>query len=178
MMPGTLPYKTDVLVETKYDSEYLHGTRFIIDNAHPGNVNFNKILSTHSVGYQGLSSTLQAQLTCDIVKWVGQNMGRFLTQNEEGNWAAMSLPAAQKVIHKALKKTVNPIVDKVLTELAFLLSETKFGVLRDMAIHRKHIPDLLQSLQDKILNPLPAFVSSKSPHKNAMTTVATGAIQL
>jgi len=178
MLPGTLPYKTDVLAETKYDSEYLYGTNYILENAHPGNVNLNEILVKNSVGYGGLSPVLKAQLTSNVVEWVGQDMGRFLTQNEEGNWAQMPLFAAQKVVHKEFIKKMNPIVAKVLTELKYLLSETKFGVFRDMAIHRKHIPDMLNNLQDKILDP-PSFkpmtdkdVTTRPPLSSSQYSIA------
>ena len=120
MSPGTLPYKRDVLAETKYDSKYLAGTNYIIENAHPGNVNFNEIVAANSVGYDGLSSALKVQLTSEIIDWVGQDMGRFLTQNEEGNWAVMSTQDAQKFVHKSIVKTANPVVANVLTELAYL----------------------------------------------------------
>ncbi len=157
MLPGTLPNKRDVLAETKYESKYLAGTNYIIENAQPGNVNFNEIVAANSVGYEGLSLALKLQLTLDIVDWVGQDMGRFLTQNEEGNWAKMSTQNAQKFVHKSIVKTTNPVVANVLTELAYLVSETKFGVLRDTAMHRLHIPDMLNTLQDLILDP-PTFV--------------------
>jgi hypothetical protein len=107
------------------------------------------------VGYQGFSPELKVQLTSDVVDWVGQGMGRFLSQNEEGNWAEMSFPDAQKSIHKGFMKEANPIVATVLKELAYLLSETKFGIFRDKAIHRQHIPDLLEKLQDEMLDPPP-----------------------
>jgi hypothetical protein len=58
-------------------------------------------------------------------------------------------------------KHANPTVGKVVTEIAYLLSETKFGVFRSMAIHRKHIPEMLHDLQDKILDP-PFGKSAKS----------------
>ena len=45
MLPGTLPNKRDVLAETKYDSKYLAGTDYIIENAQPGNANFNEIVA-------------------------------------------------------------------------------------------------------------------------------------
>jgi hypothetical protein len=45
MLPGTLPNKRDVLAESKYDSKYLAGTNYIIENAQPGNVNFNEIVA-------------------------------------------------------------------------------------------------------------------------------------
>ena len=162
MASGTLPFKTDVLAETKYGSEYLYGTNYIIEDAHPGNVNLKEILFQNSVGYEGLSPTLKAQLTATVVTWIGQGFGRFLTQNEEGNWSEMTVPASQKLLHREFMKTTNPILAKVLTELTYLLSETKFGVFRSMAIHRKHIPDMLNSLQDKILDPPPFQLSKKA----------------
>jgi hypothetical protein len=153
MSPGTLPIRTDVLVETKYDSEYLYGYNYILELAHPGNGELKGMLVNNSAGYVALPSTMKRELCFDVVKWVGQGGGRFLTQNEEGNWSAMSNAKAAQVVHKGLMKHANPIVGRLVTEIAYLLSETKFGVFRDMAIHRQHISVMLHNLQDKIIDP-------------------------
>jgi hypothetical protein len=161
MSPGTLPFRTDVLVETRYDSEYLYGYRYILDIAHPGNHKFEEILESNSAGYGTLPPSIKRDLCFDVLQWIGQGRGRFLTQNEEGNWSKMSDSKAVEVVHKGLMKHANPTVGKVVTEIAYLLSETKFGVFRSMAIHRKHIPEMLHDLQDKILDP-PFGKSAKS----------------
>lgn len=161
MLPGTLPFRTDVLVESKYDSEYLYSYKYIIEMAHPGNLKFERMLVNNSAGYGTLPPSMKRDLCFDVVNWIGQGRGRFLTQNEEGNWSKMSDSKAAKVVHKALMKHANPIVGKLVTEIAYLLSETKFGVFRSMAIHRKHIPEMLHDLQDKILDP-PFGKSAKS----------------
>jgi hypothetical protein len=153
MSPGTLPFRTDVLVETKYDSEYLYGYNYILEIAHPGNREFKGMLVNYSAGYATLPPSVKRELCLDVVNWVGQGGGRFLTQNEEGNWSEMSNDKAAQVVHKGLMKYANPIVGKVVTEIAYLQSETKFGVFRDMAIHRQHISGMLHNLQDKILDP-------------------------
>jgi hypothetical protein len=66
----------------------------------------------------------------------------------------------------------DPFVREVVTQIDFLLAETKYGKWRDTSMHLGAIPSFLRTLQDKILR-LPW--SHVSKHSNA---VALGVIPL
>lgn len=174
---GTLPYRPDVLVETRYNSRYLGAYRYMIDLTHPGNIDFRDTLRQYSEGYVGLTRSLQRQLISDILQWVRQKGGRLLSQNHEGNWYALTTDRAMQVCHKELLKTVNDLVDTVLSEIEHLQSETEYGLLRNTTLHRRHIPWLLKSLQDKIID-FPGRSTRPKPYKRVLQHLRTNVTSL
>jgi hypothetical protein len=150
---GTLPSLPDALLETRYNSEYLGSYNHMLDVTHPGNRHFHELVKQNSVGYDKLSPSLQRHLSSSILDLQRLSGGRFLTQNEIGTWYEMSADRQIDTVHKELMKASNDVVATVLTELDFLLSETKFGYLRDTALHREHTPIVLQGISHQILYP-------------------------
>jgi hypothetical protein len=151
--PETLPHLQDVLIETRYNSDYLGSYNHILDVAHPGNKNFREMVRQHSNEYMGLSQPLKDQLASAMVNWVGQASGRLLAQKENGAWKVLSPKAGKKACHKALLEASSPEMNLILTEISYLLSETKYGALRGTALHRDHIPKLLNRIEHDILYP-------------------------
>jgi hypothetical protein len=155
---ATLPSLPDALLETRYNSEYLGSYNHMLDVTHPGNRNFYQLVNQNSLGYDKLNPSLQRHLSSSILELQRLSGGRLLTQNDLGKWYEMSGERAIDAVHKELMKASNHFVSKVLTELEFLLSETKFGHVRDSAMYQRHTPEVLQSLKHRILYPTSGHV--------------------
>lgn len=160
-LQGTLPLDQDILVFDDYQSDYLGSYTRVHEVSHPGNKAWNEIISLHSTGYNMLSSSLQELLCTSITLWVRQAQRRVLAKNFENDWAELTEDQAKQFYHKGLLQRSDPFVREAVTQIDFLLSETKYGRWRDTSMHLGAIPLFLRRLQDKILH-LPWVISKRS----------------
>jgi hypothetical protein len=155
-LPGTLPYETDVLKDTRYQSSYLASYNKMLDINHPGNRLWLDLINRNSVDYHNLPEPVKKDLTKMVVfEMRTTNSGRILKQNEATKWTAMTEDEALTQAHVDLSKACDLDLDFLLTHLDYFRTELSAGVFRETALHKKHIPALLLSLQDKIIGTLP-----------------------
>jgi hypothetical protein len=162
LLPGTLPLDQDILVLDDYQSDSLGSYTKVLEVSHPGNKAWNEMVSHHSLGYNRLPSRLQELLCTHIALWVRQAQRRVLTKNVDDDWAELTGEMAERFYHKALLQRSDPFVRKAVTQIDFLLSETKYGKWRDTSMHRGVIPSFLRKLQDKILRLPWSHISKRS----------------
>jgi len=151
--PATLALDQDVLVLDDYQSDYLGSYARVHEISHPGNRAWNEIAATHSALFTKLPATMQDQLCESIALWLRQDQHRMLAKNINGEWSELGNDKALQFIHKGLMMRSDPFVKHVVTQIDYLLAETKFGMLRGSSMHLGAIPVFLRSLQDKILRP-------------------------
>jgi hypothetical protein len=172
LLQGTLPLDQDILVLDDYQSDYFGSYTKVLEVAHPGNKAWNEMVSYHSVGYNTLSSSLQEMLCTRIGLWVRQAQRRVLTKNINNDWAELTEEKAKRFFHKGLLQRSDPFVREAVTQIDFLLAETKYGKWRDTSMHLGVIPSFLRTLQDKILRLPWSHISKLS------NVVAPGGISL
>jgi hypothetical protein len=161
VLQATLPLDEDILVLDEYQSDYLGSYTRVLEVAHPGNRAWNELVASSVSGYNQLPSIMQAQLCSNMVLWSRQSQRRILTKNFQGDWAQLHQEQAERFCHEALLTESDPFVNEFVTQLDYLIAETKFGRLRETVMHGKTIPSYLVVLRRKVLH-LPRTRASNS----------------
>jgi hypothetical protein len=153
-LPSTLPVPDDVLMLDDFQSDYMASYTRLYDVGHPGNARWKARLATTGANnnrYSDLPAAVQDALLESLVRQVEQeDLGRFLQKNSLNQWARMKRPDAKGYVHKELLRSTKTEYDVLLREIAYRRSETKFGTWRDTALHRRHIPRLLATLEERL----------------------------
>ena len=145
--PTTFPHRNDVLIETRYKSEYLAMYNDYVEN-HPGNRLWNELVNEKAptyASYSGLPSVFREAVAEYIVGAVRYASGRFLAQ-KFSNWIEMSSEAAIAHTSFVLAVRSNSILKQVVQQLDFLISEAKFGHLRRSSMSELDILPYLKKL--------------------------------
>lgn len=150
-LPGTIPTVNDILILDDMRSDYLGSFSTVLDTFQVGNKAFMELLASRSAGYASLSTPLQRNLCSSVLRWSRQAGHRVLVKNRDFDWAVAEPDRALRFCHKELMKLSNPFVSKAITELDYLIAETKFGYWRDTRMHEQHIPRYLVKLQDRLM---------------------------
>lgn len=153
--PGTLPNEMDVLVDDRYQSSYLASYARVLEVQHPGNQNYYRLIDMNAINYHNLPPPAQQDLAKMVMREMKTiNFSRLLTQTGS-KWAVMSEEEAIAQIHVDLAKASHPTLEFILTHLHFFRNELAAGVYRETVLHKKHIPDLFDNLQSKLIGHLP-----------------------
>lgn len=154
--PGTIPYKTDVLISPRFKSSSLASYRHILEVNHPGNRYWADMIASNSLNYHNLPSAAQlavAEMLVLDIKSVCR--GRLLKHTDDSKWVVMSDEDSRNQAHVELLKASNKALYFVLTLLDYYIAEIDVGIFRETALHKYHISDLLESLQDRLIGDLP-----------------------
>ena len=151
-LPSTLPYATDILVDTRY-SHVLESYKDLLQHAHPGNRRYYTYgIAPMALHYHDLPPTLRVQLVQDIawsmrIDW----FSRFLTQNIEGNWREVVEPTVH--IHHDLAKNDETRVGLgvVLSHWEHLRAEAKVGYFRSYTMSQRQTLQFLEDLPEKLI---------------------------
>ena len=144
----TLPVKKDVVITTRLDSFFLAGHNLIY-NHQPGNELYNDLLSKYSIS-RSTPDFVVRDITYIIVKSIRKTRGRFIMQNEYGDWRVMANEETFALIEKDLIAASSPILKSVEQTLRYLKSECRFGRLRETALFQKHAPANLLKIEKSI----------------------------
>jgi hypothetical protein len=126
--PTTMPHRNDVLIETRYMSEYLAMYNDYVGN-HPGNCQWDQLVSEKAstyASYSELPSVFHQAVAEYIVSAVRNSRGRFLAQNPHSDWVEISADDAVTYTSVELAIRSNSIKKKVVRQLDFLISEAPF----------------------------------------------------
>jgi hypothetical protein len=85
--PETLPNKYDILFVDNMKSQYMASYNDVLDVVHPGNKNWNQLITQYSFGFTHLSQSIEYQLRNSITK---EYHNRILVQNSSSNWTVVS----------------------------------------------------------------------------------------
>jgi len=167
----SLPNRKDVLIETRYKSEYLALYNDYIKN-HPGNRLWNELVDEKAeayASYGGLPSIFREAVAEFIVGAVHEEEGRFLYQSPNARWVVLSDDDAKTQTKFELVVKSNPLKLKLVKELEFLISEVKYNELRKTAMSAGMLPYLLN---------LKTRLATGTPHpKQNITIVREGSTQ-
>jgi hypothetical protein len=148
VLKATLPTNEDVLMMHDYQSEYLASYSQLYDVAHPGNLAWRVSIAESSNGYQYLSDNLQSVLCTSVMKWNKHyRHSRILTKNHQNEWAEVPESIGLEFTHSQLLRQDNAVVEHLMRQVDFLLSETKFGRMWQTSMSTIHSRSMIRSLQ-------------------------------
>ena len=170
----TMPYRADVLIETRFKSKYLAMLNDFIGN-HPGNRLWNALIdekaSIHAK-YSGLPSAFSEAVAEYIVSAVYEKAGRILYQSHRSHWLELSREDAVKHAKRELVVKSNSIRQSVIKELEFLISEAKYGPLRNALMMQldvlPYLLDLKESLTTGVLTQEKKVATAVRPMKKSI----------
>ena len=151
--PTTIPTRDDVLIETRYGSDYLKIYNDFISN-HPGNREWLEWVRQGSGlynDYAGLPPVFRTAIFKQIVGAMEDNGGRMLYQGQFSHWLWMDqrdtlLQTSIETITRS-----NHVLHEVLIQLRYLLSECKYGHLRTFVMTEVDILPYLEFWKNKLL---------------------------
>ena len=148
----TLPNRHDVLIETRFGSWDLGPYNHFLDG-HPGNIIFRKLIDNYRSTYNQYPTIFQesiARYIRETIEFKEKN-GRFLYQIPNGRWGKLNSSEAESYISFQLWQTSHPAIKKVNELIRYQIKGLRYGIYRDAAIGRYHVPKLMSDLQNKIL---------------------------
>lgn len=144
--PATMPNGDDVLVETRYKSEYLALYNDYIGQHQAGNRLWNELIDEKVeiyALYNGLPPVFRRAVAEYIVGAVYEDEGRFLYQSPDARWIVMSDKDSATQTEYELAVKSNYIKKNVIKELEYLISEVKYDHKRESAMSFYMLPYLL-----------------------------------
>jgi len=145
----TFPYRTDVLVENRYGSEYLALYEDFIDG-HTGNRFFQELLTSAGPAFLSYPQFLRKAYTDYVVSAVFYNRGRFLDQSAHGAWLWMEDDETHEYVHRQLASHSTSMRRKLAKEIRRLSANYMYGPLRKTALSSGHSVPYLRALETKM----------------------------
>lgn len=141
---AVFPTDLDVLLVPHYSSDYLGAYGRVIDLAHPGNVKWNKLASSHAAGYMVLSNQLQEHFCKSLLAYMQQD-ARFLRQGDRREWLHITdSNELLDVCHQDLVASSNKRIAAMMRQLRSLKTATNHSRFWNTALHRDIIPQYLK----------------------------------
>ena len=179
--PTTMPSKFDVLIETRFGSEYLAMYNDFV-SFHPANKEWRRLVADQAhafstfIGYGGgLSASFRRAIAQNIVGELQmERQSRFLYQNHgTGAWHVMSKENAVAQTILELSKASSPLLASLLQSMRFLDSDCRHGFRRSTSLCQNYARPLLASLQTKLLS---NASTDDSPKKGMKTSIQESAM--
>lgn len=151
--PVTEPERNDVLIEQAYGSDYLFSYNDFVEY-HPGNRPWRDQLQHAGSAYASdsdVSPVFLGAFAKYMVDQVRSSGGRFLYQDRSLKWIMMSQEDSFDRTRFELVLAASPVKSLLRTQLRFLLSECKYGWLRDKAMTNEHTVPFLNDLKTRLL---------------------------
>ena len=151
--PTTTPSRYDVLIGSRFDSRAIGKYNDFLDY-HPGNVLWRSLLSDHAPAFaagEG-SALIQSGIAESLARIVREQRGRYLLQNEFGDWVRLSSEQSIEHTRRALLKWTRPVIEGIDQEIAFMLAEARYGSLRETSLAQFHGVRHLLDLRERLLS--------------------------
>jgi len=150
--PTTFPHRTDILLDTRYNSDYLAMYRDYINIGHPGNLVWKDVLDAVIPIYKGYSDDLFRNAVAEFaVSTMLAESRRFLYQSPDSHWVWISAKDSVKHATLQLKINSNPVIKAIVSKIDHLISESKYGYLRETAMAQVETKPFLEEMKKKIL---------------------------
>ena len=149
----TLPNRYDVLIETRFGSWDLGPYNYFLDG-HPGNVMFRKLIDTYKSTYNHYTPMYQeaiARYIRESVEVSNEKNGRFLSQFPTGMWGRINAHEAESYVAAQLWLSSHPAIKTSIELIRYGVKGVRYGIYRDAALARYHIPNLMKDVQNEIL---------------------------
>ena len=161
--PTTFPERTDVLIGTRLDAEWLASFNDMFDY-HPGNMRFNELVSS----FAGLPSSIGIDAPRTILDLVVKRtegvIPRFLHQSHaDGYWTVMSKGDTLAAIRVALEMERDDLKKALGKTIKSILADSRFGTLRDTAMARTFTPVFAKKWEDIVFDADDADSTKKPP---------------
>lgn len=161
---AVLPTESDILIAPEYSDEKLAGYGRVLDYAHPGNVNWNRLVRLHGPGYLALSADLQAAFCRALLESVRLD-SRFLKKGREREY----LPIENEdelfdLCHQDLVSATNEKIFEMVRGLNSLRTNAALGRFAKTAMQKKLSPLHLRTWEG-ILVPRRSWTVKTSPVK-------------
>lgn len=151
-LPGTLPVDEDVLIVEGMKSETLSSFSDVLEVFHPGNREWNDIVSHFAPNYHRYNIELQHHIRQQVLQMIDQQSRRILLQNHQWNWATITSSELRHLFcHKSLLQTSDRLMNHLMKSFDHLFAETRYGYWRDSSIHQKHISQHVNGLRNRVL---------------------------
>ena len=147
----TLPNRYDVLIETRFGSWDLGPYNNFLDG-HPGNIMFRNLIDTYRPTYNQYTPMYKDAIAHSIKEMVEATKGRFLYQFPNGMWGKINSTEAEAYIALQLWLASHPTIKKTMELIRYGVKGLRYGIYRDAALARFHIPEMMKDVQDKILH--------------------------
>ena len=157
----TLPTRLDVLIETRYGSEYLGLVNDFIDG-HPGNRHFRRQVQATAKQFVLYPASIRNATSHFILSSIQHTGGRFLYQGPQGNWHTIEEADAIRHIYRELVKASNRLSVALMKRSRHILSDYMYGPLRRTVLAQKHAIPYQRMLESAILNLGPPYVDTRS----------------
>lgn len=148
--PMAFPTRTDVLVQTRYDSEFLYMYNDWMDN-HPGNALFNDHLNAITPVYRSYPDLFREASVDYIADAVKSSPGRFLHQSTHGTWLRMSDDDVTDYVKTELYVRSSSILPQLRRAIKFIMSDYKYGIYRGTSLSKTASLPYLRKLQTKLM---------------------------
>lgn len=171
--PTTLPQRSDVLIGSRYDAEFLGSYDRWLD-FHHGNVHFRDTIQETIEFYttSELQSPLSVLLSIKVKKSVTENNGRFLHQDyRTGDWRVMTDEEAAETIEGELLAIRNQAIAAIRREIDYEIAKCRFGPGRETALARAGMLRLW-NLRKKLLAVRRSALSARPLHNAPTTSLA------
>jgi hypothetical protein len=178
----TMPFRHDVLVGTRSDSETLGAYARWLDY-HPGNRVFRDYVST--VGGQlyrsyelGLPPIFHQQLLNQVVDVIASTGGRFLEQDyRTGDWRHMTKSETQAHVRLMLTtETTHGVEANVKRQIDFLIGKYRFGMLQRTTNLSRISQSVLHQFKTRLFGTLPNTELSSKPSVSKRSTSCVSSI--
>jgi hypothetical protein len=122
---------------------------------HPGNRQWDELVNEKAptyASYSGLPFVFCKAVAGYIVGAVRNSPGRFLAQNPDADWVEMSSDDATTHTSIELAIRSNSIRKKLIEQLDFLVSDVKYGPLRESVMNRFHLLPFMKVLRNRLVD--------------------------
>jgi hypothetical protein len=171
--PTTLPQRSDVLIGTRLDADFLGSYERWLDY-HPGNAVFRQLVSNVVYALHPAKAFLQTEfgqrLVYVVVDQITEKDGRFLLQDyRTGDWRIQSDAEALEIAWIEILAASNGVVAALRKSIDHMMADYRFGELRTTR---------LASLSQVFLSQLRKrlLLSSLSPKEGASTSKSSSAL--
>ena len=172
----TLPNRYDVLIETRFGSWDLGPYNNFLDG-HPGNIMFRNLIDTYRPTYNQYTPMYKDAIAHSIKEMVEATKGRFLYQFPNGMWGKINSTEAEAYIALQLWLASHPTIKKTMELIRYGVKGLRYGIYRDAALARFHIPEMMKDVQDKILHRA-SFRSTIQRQNHTITTTVVRAFNI
>eukprot|EP00978_Attheya_sp_CCMP212_P006256 scaffold14183_cov67-Attheya_sp.AAC.2 len=167
----TFPTRADVLIETRFSSEYLGSYNRLME-VHPGNEEFTRTVkewSPYFRSYAKLAPVFQERIADSVLTSL---TGRLLIQTPDGSWAVLTEQESNEFTQKSLLMTSNEMMAVLFLKLKYMRSDCQFGTFQRTSMSRHQCPQFLNHLLGLLftrrhtpapLSMVPIVLESKTP---------------
>jgi hypothetical protein len=150
-LPATLPTDDDIFILEGMQPNSFSSFSQALEVFHPGNRIWNYLVGQMASGYDRLSSTLQAEVLNHMLRLIGNESRRILTQTDQSNWADATPENRHVFFHKRLLQNSNLLLHCIIQKLDDMTADTRYGYWRNTILFQKHISPFFHGLKSDVM---------------------------